>query len=198
MSRIRGPIGLNVIEITGQACAGKTRYIRRRIGEEEHVVLAGGGRLNKLFYSASGFKYLGLSRVAKLCLWSLKESAPYYFRLNIFINAVSKFGFISIAETPELSPHQIFLRDEGISHLPFLFLNTDTELVVDFIRSEIKNIDINFLKSPGCRVIQDRLGNRGHKRLQFISPSFFVQRNDEIEKTLLNLYPNLCRNIEVL
>jgi hypothetical protein len=196
--QICGLSRLNMIEITGQACAGKTRYIRRRIGEEDHVVLAGGGRLNKLFYFASGFKYLGLSRVARLYLWSLDESAPYYFRLNIFINAVSKFGLIAIAETSELSSHQIFLRDEGISHLPFLFLNTDTELVVDFIRSEIKNVEIYFLKSPGCRVIQDRLANRGHKRLQFISLTFFVQRNDEIEKTLLNVYPNSCRNIEVL
>ena len=187
-----------MIEIIGQACAGKTHYIRRRIEKEDHVVLAGGSRLNKLIYLMLGFKYLGPRRLAKLYLWSLNESAPFYFRLNIFINAVSKFGSIKSADKSQTSSQKIFLRDEGLSHLPFLFLNTDTELVVDFIRSEIKNIEIYFLKSPGYQIIQDRLGSRGHKRLQFMSPTAFARRNDEIEKTLLNVYPNLCMNIKVL
>jgi len=193
-----GLYNINKIEITGQACTGKTRYIRRRVEKENHVVLAGGSRLNKLFYFATGFKYLGFSRVARLYLWSLNESAPFYFRLNVFINAVSKFGLIVSADTSQISSNKFFFCDEGISHLPFLFLNTDTELVVNFISSEIKNIEIYFLKSPGCRIIQHRLGSRGHKRLKFMSQASFVQRNDEIEKTLLNMYPNLCRNIEVL
>ena len=188
---------MDIIEITGQACVGKTHFIQKSIDGKNMVNLVKYRRLEKVFAFVAGFKYLGPRRAAKLYFWSLNESAPYYFRLNIFINAVSKFG-LKVGESGIKSSSQLIVfRDEGISHLPFLFLNTDTELVVDFLKSEINNIAMYFLRSPGCQVIQDRLGSRGHKRLEFMSITSFVQRNDEIEKTLLSVYPNLCKKMEI-
>jgi len=187
---------LKILEVTGQPGSGKSYCIKNLIEADNRYIDMPFGIMARLGAFFSGMTRLGIKRCKTLWVWSFREICPTYFKLVIFFNAVSKFG--RLPNSGNINDASTLLVDEGISHLPFLFLNTDAELVIDFLRSEIKYIHIYFLKSPGFRVIQDRLGSRGHKRLQFMSMTFFIHRNDEIEKTLLNVYPNLCRNIEIL
>jgi len=188
---------MTFIEITGQPCAGKSSFIVQEvmIGKETHVYEQ--TYLIKMFSFFVGIKYLGFQRTKVLLSWSLKENASLFFRINVFRNAVLKFGIFQNLSTSSLDDSTRCLVDEGLSHLSFLFLNTDTQQVVDFISDELRRINVQFLKSPGHDVIQDRLLRRGHKRLKFVSVTCFAERNQEIEDVLLNLYPNLCKELTI-
>jgi len=87
--------------------------------------------------------------------------------------------------------------DEGISHIPFLFLETDSKIVTNFISDELQMINVYILRSPEQDIIQARLLSRGHKRLKFITLSTFAGRIQEIEKFLLSQYPSLCKKFKV-
>ena len=188
---------MNFIEITGQPCAGKSSFIAQEvmIGKEIHIYEQ--RYLIKMFSFFAGIKYLGFQRTKVLLSWSLKENASLFFRINVFRNAVLKFGISQNLNTSTLESLPRCLVDEGLSHLSFLFLNTDTQQVVDFISDELRRVNVQFLKSPGYDVIQNRLVSRGHKRLKFLSVAYFTERNQEIEDILLNLYPNLCEELKV-
>ena len=54
------------------------------------------------------------------------------------------------------------------------------------------------LKSPGLDVIKDRLKNRGHKRLRFLSLDTFIEMNCKIESLLLRRYSELCQGIKII
>ena len=186
---------MTFIEITGQPCAGKSSFIAQEvmIGKEIHIYEQ--THLIKMFSLFAGIKYLGFQRTKVLLSWSLKENASFFFRINVFRNAVLKFGIFQNLNTSTLEGSSRYLVDEGLSHLSFLFLNTDTQQVVDFISDELRRVNVQFLKSPGYDVIQDRLVSRDHKRLKFLSVTCFAERNQEIEDILLNLYPNLCKEL---
>jgi hypothetical protein len=187
---------MSFIEITGQPCAGKTSFIAQQIIKHESFRIYEHSYPIKFLSFVIGIKYLGFARTKILLSWALKETAPFLFRVNIFFNAVAKFGKRSnlITKQEPISPR--YLVDEGLSHLPFLFLNTDSEEVIDFISREVRDLDVYFVKSPGCEIIRDRLRIRGHKRLKFLAISVFVQRNDEIEKVLHLSYPDLVKKIK--
>ena len=70
--------------------------------------------------------------------------------------------------------------------------------VVDFVSNELSRINVEFLKSPGHDIIKERLTLRGHKRLNFLSISFFTNRNQDIEGVLLMEYPNLCKDLRII
>ena len=149
-----------------------------------------------MFSFFAGIKYLGFQRTKVLLSWSLKENVSLFFRINIFCNAVLKFGIFQNLNKSTLESSPRCLVDEGLSHLPFLFLKTDTNQIVDFITDELRRVNVQFLKSPGYDAIQNRLVKRGHKRLKFLSVTYFTERNQEIEDILLNLYPNLCKELK--
>jgi len=188
---------MTFIEITGQPCAGKSSFIAQEVKINKEILIYDQGYFIKMSNFFSGIKYLGFKRTKVLLSWSLKENAPLFFRINIFFNAVLKFRFFQNLDTSTEEIISRYLVDEGLSHLPFLFLNTDTQQVVDFICDELKGVNVQFLKSPGYDVIQDRLVSRGHKRLKFLSVTYFAERNKNIEDILLNLYPNLCKELKV-
>ena len=60
-----------------------------KLGQEDYVI--------KL--KESGINFLGLTRAKILFYWSLDEDAPIYFKMNIFRNAVSKFGIFLSFQT---------------------------------------------------------------------------------------------------
>ena len=49
-----------------------------------------------------------------------------------------------------------------------------------------------FIKSPGEYLLKERLLDRGHKRLKFVSISNFLKKNMIIENTIVKHYSNLC------
>jgi len=70
-------------------------------------------------------------------------------------------------------------------------------MIVEFLSSELKDIEIILIESPAGSEIQIRFMNRGHKRLKFISVETFVSRNMEIDRILRGLYPKLCKTMDV-
>ena len=187
---------MNVKEITGQPCCGKSSYIAKEARINNKIESYKVDIPKKILIFFHGINYLGYRRSKVLLLWSLKEKVPIFFRINIFRNAVSKFGIFN--ELYKSNPkHHSKIVDEGLSHLPFLFLKTHTKDVLDFISYELREISVNFLKSPGHEILQGRLMRRGHKRLQFITITSFVERNTEIEEVLLDSYPDLCNEFKV-
>lgn len=183
------------IEITGQPCAGKSSFIAQEVKICKEVHIYEQTNLIKIFSFYAGIKHLGFQRTKVLLSWSLKENASFFFRINVFRNAVLKFGIFQNLNTSTLESSTRCLVDEGLSHLPFLFLNTDTQQVVDFISDELRRVNVQFLKSPGYDAIQNRLVSRGHKRLKFLSVTCFAERNQEIEDILFDLYPSLCKEL---
>jgi len=185
-------------EITGQPCAGKTSFIKNgKLGETLYHSYTQ-GILVKTVNFFRGLCYLDLARLRKLFTWSFDEQASIFFKLNIFRNAVSKFGIYSSLNKKNFNNSSSLLVDEGISHLPFLFLNTKTDHVLNLIRLELETIQVIILKSPGLEVIENRLKKRGHKRLRFLSLNTFIDRNFKIESLLLSSYSELCLGIKIL
>ena len=186
---------MDFIELTGQSCAGKTSFLSRKVLDGDGIELKAyklGYKSEKIITFFRGTIYLGLSKTVILLYWSFKEEANLLFRLNIFRNAVTKVGIFSTLIKKKSNTSSVLLVDEGLSHLPFLFLNTETPRVLSLISEELKNINVIFLKSPGFEVIKERLKIRGHKRLKFLSLNTFIRRNDEIEDILIKRYSDLC------
>ena len=188
---------MSFIEITGQPCSGKTSLISNKVLDKELNILKQ-GFFRRIFYFCSGINFLGLTRAKILFYWSLGEDAPIYFKMNIFRNAVSKFGIFLSFQASIGNNVARCLVDEGVSHLPFLFLKTDTTLIIDFIASELRTTDVHYLRSPGYDVIHHRLLNRGHKRLKFLHLSSFIIRTEEIEEIMLAQYPKVCKKFKIL
>tara|TARA_Y100000591_G_C21854278_1_gene713966 strand:- start:4699 stop:5268 length:570 start_codon:yes stop_codon:yes gene_type:complete len=186
------------IDITGQPCAGKSSFIEKEVMKSKRIYTYKKTFRKSLLYLFSGINYLGFQRTKVLLFWSLKENASFIFRINIFRNAVLKFGIFYNLEKLSQKDSQKTLVDEGLSHLPFLFLNTETKQVVDFISHELQNVNVWFLKSPEYDIIKSRLTTRGHKRLKFLPVTYFVKKNKEIEDVLLNIYPKLCKELIIL
>lgn len=187
---------MGYIEITGQPCAGKSSFLRKKTSDDMTVVLKQ-GYMRKIFFIISGIYVLGYQRSKVLFFWSMIEDASVYFRINIFLNAASKFGIFLHLESSTSDKQRYILVDEGISHLPFLFLNSDTIKVINFISAELKETNVHYLRSPGGDAIEKRLLSRGHKRLKFLLPSNFVIRMSEIENNLLFHYPSSCKKFTV-
>ena len=188
---------MSFIEITGQPCSGKTSFIASEVSGKK-VNFFKLGFFRQIFYFFSGINFLGFSRTKVLFYWSLCEDAPLYFRMNVFRNAASKFGVFSSLQKSINNNVSKFIVDEGVSHLPFLFLKTDTRLIIEFIASELQITDVHYLSSPGYDVIHQRLLARGHKRLKFLYLSSFTTRIGEIEGILLSQYPNLCKKFKII
>tara|TARA_B100001287_G_scaffold62031_1_gene50134 strand:+ start:39795 stop:40376 length:582 start_codon:yes stop_codon:yes gene_type:complete len=188
----------NFVEITGQPCSGKSTFVSNCVANDEY----GNLKINlfkKLIYFFKGIYSLGLKRSKILFIWSLAEEAPIIFRINIFRNAVTRFGiFYVLGSLISENSTKTIILDEGVSHLPFIFLKTDTKEVINFISNELKKINVFFISAPSSKIIKSRLIERGHKRLRFLSVNFFSERVFEIENILLSQYPSRCRNFEVL
>ena len=189
---------MRFVEITGQSCSGKTKFIEDELILDTKFHVYQKNFITNIFNFFVGIRHLGLERTKVLFLWSLDENASLFFRINIFRNAVLKFGNFKNLSTSTKDDLQTYILDEGVSHLPFLFLNTDTLKVVDFVSNELSRINVEFLKSPGHDIIKERLTLRGHKRLNFLSISFFTNRNQDIEDVLLREYPNLCEDLKFI
>lgn len=178
---------MNLIEITGQPCSGKTTFLNYYDfdGTKPQIYKQRMGL--KLMNFIRGVIYLRL-KIYLLLGWSLKEQGSFTFRINIFRNAVSKFGSFVDLKKNYSREQQTMIVDEGVSHLPFLFQNTKTKDVLRICKTELKSVEVILLPSPGTSIIKDRLKSRGHKRLKYLNLDSFVSRNNDIERLLIDKY----------
>lgn len=181
-------------EISGQSCTGKTSFIKEHVKSDKNYILYERNTINLFFDFICGLKYLGIKRIKTIFLWSLKEDASLLFRLNIFRNSVTKFGIFLKLTNNKKSRKQTYLVDEGVSHIPFIFLNTSTDEVINFIAFELSSLNIKFLTCDQRNDIESRLSKRGHKRLMFLDKTDFVNRNFSIQSILIKIYPGLCKS----
>ena len=187
---------MSFIEITGQPCAGKSTIVNK-ISLDIVVRCIQNRFPKKILYFLLGINFLGLKRSKIIFGWSLAENVSFLFKLNIFFNCVSKFGIFYRHQNSAKYQDLKIVVDEGISHIPFLFLETDSKIVINFISDELQMINVYILQSPEQDIIQARLLSRGHKRLKFMALSIFAGRIQEIEKVLLSQYPSLCKKFKV-
>ena len=187
---------MSFIEITGQPCAGKSTILKK-ISLNYFIRHIKNRFPKKILYFFSGMHFLGLKRSKIIFSWSLAENVSFLFKINIFFNCVSKFGIFYRHQNYAKYQDLKIVVDEGISHIPFLFLETDSKIVINFISDELQMINVYILRSPEQDIIQTRLLSRGHKRLKFIALSAFMDRIQEIEKVLLSQYPSLCKKFKV-
>ena len=185
---------MNLVEITGQPCSGKSTLLNTYTFDGIKPQVYKQGLFLKLINFIRGLIYLRL-KIHLLLSWSLKEQGSFAFRMNIFRNAVSKFGIFVDLKKNYIDSGQIMIVDEGISHLPFLFQNTETHLVLELLRSELSDIEVIFLPNPGSSTIKERLKSRGHKRLKYLNVDSFMSRNRDIECYLIDQYPHLSKNL---
>ena len=143
-------------EISGQSCTGKTSFIRDHLKSDKNYILYERNTVNLFSDFISGLKYLGIKRIKRVFLWSLKENAPLLFRLNIFRNSVTKFGIFLKLTNNDKSRKRTYLVDEGVSHLPFIFLNTSTNEVINFIAFELSSLNVKFLTCDQRNDIESR------------------------------------------
>ena len=189
---------MKILEITGQPCCGKTSYLSEKTNIRLSEIVYEQNFLYKIFDFLVGLKYLGFIKCKRLLGWALKEKVPLLFQLNIFRNAISKFGVFKRLRKSNLTDFKTTVVDEGLSHLPFLFYQTDTREVVKLIEEELRCIQVLFLQSTSRREIKLRLKNRGHKRLAFFSIDEFIERNHKIELDLIQIYPSSCADLKFI
>ena len=171
---------MNLVEITGQPCSGKSTLMNTYTFDGAKTQAYKQGLFLKLINFMRGLIYLR-SKILFLLSLYLKEQGSFAFRMNIFRNAVSKFGIFVDLKKNYIDSGQIMIVDEGISHLPFLFQNTETHLVLELLTSELSDIEVIFLPNPGSSTIKERLKSRGHKRLKYLNVDSFMSRNRDIE-----------------
>jgi len=186
---------MNLVEITGQPCSGKSTLMNTYTFDGIKPQVYKQGLFLKLINFIRGLIYLRLKIIHLLLSWSLKEQGSFAFRMNIFRNAVSKFGIFVDLKTNYIDSRQTMIVDEGISHLPFLFQNTETHFVLELLTSELSDIEVIFLPNPGSSTIKERLKSRGHKRLKYLNVDSFMSRNRDIECYLIDQYPHLSKNL---
>ena len=183
---------MNLVEITGQPCSGKSTLLNTYTFDGIKPQVYKQGLFLKVINFMRGLIYLR-SKIRLLLSWSLKEQGSFAFRINIFRNAVI---FVDL-KTNYTDSRQTMIVDEGISHLPFLFQNTETHFVLDLLMSELSDIEVIFLPNPGSSTIKERLKSRGHKRLKYLNVDSFMSRNRDIECHLIDQYPHLSKNLVI-
>lgn len=181
-------------EIAGQSCVGKTSFVSSYVESNKNYIVYKRNTFNFFTDFISGLRYLRSKRTRKIFIWSFNEDASLLFKFNIFRNAVTKFGIFLKLTSFYGSDKNVYFVDEGISHLPFIFLNTSTNEVIDFISNELRFLRIKYLVCMEPSYVESRLLNRGHKRLKFLDSTYFVSRNFEIQSILIKIYPKLCRS----
>ena len=189
---------MKILEITGQPCSGKTSYLSEKANIGLREIVYKQNFIYKNFDFLVGLKYLGFIKCKRLLGWALEEKVSFLFQLNIFRNAISKFGVFKRIRKSNLTEFKTTIVDEGLSHLPFLFYQTETREVVKFIEEELRCIQVLFLQSTSREEIKLRLKNRGHKRLAFFSIDELIERNHKIELDLIQIYPSSCAELKFI
>ncbi|MEZ8760777.1 hypothetical protein AB6D89_20170 [Vibrio splendidus] len=175
-------------EITGVPCSGKSSIIYHLPAPPFNK-----SDYNSIIVIIKGFLYLGPKRLFFFLISSFREEATFSYRLRIFFNIIKKFGFFHIAKKNK----SYFIFDEGVSHIPFNLLSTDTNTILDSIELELSQIYVYLLRSCDAIELRRRYEERGHPRLNYTKISDFVHRNALVEMVLIEKYPKLCYKFEV-
>jgi broad-specificity NMP kinase len=178
-----------VIEITGVPGSGKSSIystIENKMNDVKFISNKQKGLLNELklftIYAVHFHKMRYNNLILKLII---KSNNTLYHKLNIVRNVIKKIAIYSKYKDKK----NIYIFDEGISHLPF-------NVFVDSSKKKTSNIEIsnfiNQIPTPDLLLVINagkvettrRLKDRGHKRIDlsndekmkiFISKSFIVR-----------------------
>lgn len=185
----------NSIEITGIPCCGKSHFC-----DQEKVINSKSKNLLKkividIYFVMRGGGYLFSSnRCLKFMRLAYKECVPFSYKLKLFRNVCRKFGvFASIKNC-----HQSGYVDEGVSHIPFNFLNSDSREVIKLIKHELQYLTVVLLPSPNDNILKERLKKRGHPRLMFCDIDSFIKLNQQVESFIKERYISTCLDFKVI
>lgn len=184
-----------LVEITGLPCAGKSYFC----DDSEGFLNRKKKSVTKEVFSSIQFILLGtiflkISTLYAFLMLCRYEKAPLIFRLKIFANILKKFGIFNKYRNSTVTGY----IDEGISHIPFNFLHTDTVEIINILRPYLASANVKYVKAGSDICLRKRLQQRGHDRLKFLSVDELIHLNRNVEATLLVEYPHVCLTFEVL
>lgn len=179
-------------ELSGVPCSGKSYWCTNKkvLNTQQKGITP--SFIQNIHYISLGLSYLQLKRIFFFIKLSLSENAPLSYRFKILINVLKKFGYYS-----RYISHGVGIIDEGVSHIPFNFLSTDTNCVVKSIREELSCIDVVYLLNEEDEILIERLSQRGHSRLNFMEKEDFLNKNRIIERFVLENYNQYCSSFKI-
>ncbi|MBF4280817.1 hypothetical protein EAY27_27455, partial [Vibrio anguillarum] len=155
------------VEVTGPPCSGKSYYLKG----EAHLLSK--NKLSKFYFFWVGGGTLSYSELILLIRLCSQEKVSFIFKLNIFYNALIKFGVFH----KSINNSNNNVVDEGISHLAFNFLEakyTDLELLV---KDRLPLVHVKIIVNIDDNILKERLLSRGHTRLRYYSIDNFLYKN---------------------
>lgn len=136
-------------------------------------------------------KYSEIYAFIMLCL---HEKAPLKYKFKIFRNVLKKIGIYKSFSDSKISGY----IDEGVSHIPFNFLHSNAQDVINILKPYLSRVNVNYIMAYSDFSLRERLRKRGHARLVFLEIDEFIRLNRNVENVLLATYPNYCLTFEVI
>lgn len=184
-----------IYEITGLPCSGKSYFCNDIDGFLNKKKLS---IVKAIFFEIKllllGIFFLKTSTLYAFLILCLHEKAPLTYRLKIFRNIIKKFGVYKKFRYVVTGGYV----DEGISHIPFNLLHSNTAEVINILRPYLSLINVKYIKVNSNTCLRERLTERGHERLVFLDVDEFIHLNRNVEITLLAIYPDFCLTFEVM
>ena len=194
-----------IIEITGIPASGKSTFLMKKgiEGFDPSKRKNTQGQKNKFILVKIGYEIwffiLGCISLSPSNLFfffksSLHEKGSILQNLNIFRNIIRKFGIRNLA----IKENTDCYIDEGISHIPFNLLNSDTTKIIELTALFLKPISLYYVDHPSIESLEKRLNKRGHSRLKYWSTEAFVKKNLEIGELITSIYPKYNISIKMV
>ncbi|MFS1867042.1 hypothetical protein [Vibrio breoganii] len=188
-------MSIGLVEISGLPCSGKSYFCDSKDGflnkKQSSIIKV---IMFEVKYILLGLLFLKFSVLRTFLSLCFKEKVPLKYKIKILRNVIKKFGIHSQFRNVAVDG----FIDEGISHIPFNFLNSNTSDVIDVIKPFLAQTNVKYIKAESDFQLKERLQQRGHDRLKFLSVSEFIALNRSVEVCVLSEYPNVCLTFEVV
>lgn len=142
-----------------------------------------------------GFKLLSLKELNLFIKMARKEDVSFLYQINIFRNTLRKF---SVSYLVGKKPLSVIYIDEGISHIPFNYLSSDFNNIIEIIQPYLNYISVDYIEITSDETLKKRLLNRGHARLNHIDVNTLITECRKVEKNMLEVYPLICKTFKVV
>ena len=212
----------SIIEVTGVSCVGKSTFIKRvqkqgtvQVFSRELAAPKFLQRTHPMLRKTLG-ELLIWGRFCINCPLTFAQTRILFklaftnrerliFRINIFRNAILKFAVRSYLQT-HFHDTKVLI-DEGVSHLPFVFQYSSSNLrdaasIFGEFKHCFDNCNVIILEDDNAD-LEQRLLERGHARLgrkaEFRVKEFVERNNQTLSeiKVAMELYQINCHSIDV-
>ncbi|WP_418103785.1 hypothetical protein [Vibrio harveyi] len=200
---------MNIIEITGAPCSGKSYYINNVLKGDYSSLPIYGNHLSKKIHFETAQK-ISLFFLGVMCSILSIDLIKFVLKNNNLTSFSDKmkmlfFTFLKIGRFHFLNAlfsDKTIVIDEGVSHLPFNLMLTeenDIKTMLSFFPKSFYFVEVWLFKEKE-HVLLWRLRNRGHKKVLKDSDMIpFVKNNLKISSVVKVHYENsFCHYKEIV